>query len=119
MEIAIGRLDGVEKVSISIPDQVFEVTYKPGAIFRPADLRAAAGQANVTVLQFHVRAQGQVQQEAGKRFFLAGKDKFLLVDADKLPLGVPLSIVGSVNDASKPNELKVTEFKPLPKGPPR
>src|SRR3990167_4481278 len=113
MEIALRRLEGVHRVSISISNQTFEVIYRPGASFRPADVREAVGQADVSVVSFYVRARGQVQQEAGQRFLLAGKDKFLLVDADKLPLGTHLSIVGSVNDSSMPYELKVAEFKPV------
>ncbi|MBI4444138.1 MAG: heavy-metal-associated domain-containing protein [Acidobacteria bacterium] len=113
MEIALRRLEGVDKVSISISNQTFEVIYRPGTSFRPADLREAVGEAEVTVVRFYVSARGQVRQEAGQRFLLAGKDKFLLVDADQLPLDTPISVVGSVDDSSEPYELKVAEFKPV------
>lgn len=119
MEIALRRLEGVTKISISISNQTFEVSYKPGTRFRPQDLREAVAQAEVGVVRFHIIARGEVQEEAGKRFFLAGKDKFLLLDAAKLPLGTLLSIRGTVDDSSEPFQLKVTEFKPLSKEPPR
>ena len=112
MEIALRRLDGVDKVSISISQQTFEVFYKPGASFRPADLRGAVGQADVSVVQFRIFGSGQVRQEGGKRFFVAGKDKFLLVDSPALPADTPLLILGTVNDSANPLELKVTDFKP-------
>jgi len=47
MEIALRRLDGVDKISISISEQRFQVTYKSGASFHPRDIRDAVGKAGV------------------------------------------------------------------------
>ncbi|MBI4464475.1 MAG: heavy-metal-associated domain-containing protein [Acidobacteria bacterium] len=115
MEIALRRLEGVEKVSISIENQTFEVSYKPGTSFRPGDLREAVAQASVGVVRFYIQARGTVREETGKRFFLAGNDKFPLVDAGRLPLDTPLSIVATVDDSTELLQLNVRDFKPLPK----
>lgn len=113
MEIALRRLEGVDKISISISEQTFQVTYKPGSTFQPWDLRDAVAKAEVEVVRFYISARGQVKQENGKRFFLAGKDKFLLVDSAKVPTGVPLTIMGIVDDSAEPFQLKIRDFKPL------
>jgi NACalpha-BTF3-like transcription factor len=116
MELALKRLDGVDKVAISIQRQQFVVLYKPGATFVPKDLRAAVAQASVSVVQFHIQARGQVRAEGGKEFFVAGKDRFLLVDSPKMPAGTPLLIGGDVlNDSAAPYQLKVIEFRPVDK----
>ena len=115
MEIALRRLEGVEKVSISMQQKAFAVIYKPGASFQPQDLREAVAEAEVRVVQFHIRARGRVQTEGAKKFFVAGKDRFLLVDPPKMPSDTPLLVGGDVNDAVTPLELKVLEFKPLDK----
>lgn len=116
MEIALRRLEGVDKVAISIQRQQFVVLYKPGTSFRPKDLRAAVAEAQVSVVQFHVQARGRVQADGAKRFFVAGKDRFLLVDSPKMPADAPLLIGGDIrNDSANPMTLKVLEFKPLDK----
>ncbi|HLA40920.1 MAG TPA: hypothetical protein VJ417_13045 [Candidatus Glassbacteria bacterium] len=115
MEIALRRLEGVDKVAISIQRQQFVVLYKPGSSFQPKDLRAAVGEASVGVVQFHVQARGQVQAEGKKLFFLSGKDRYLLVDSPKIPVNTPVLLGGDVNDATTPLELKVVDFKPLDK----
>src|SRR2546425_6012006 len=79
MEIALRRLDGVDKISISVSEQRFQVTYKSGASFQPRDIRDAVGKAGVEVVRFRIIARGRVHEEGGKRFFVASKDKFLLV----------------------------------------
>jgi hypothetical protein len=109
METALRRLDGVDRITISIAQQKFELTYKPGASFRPAEIRSAVGKAGVKVLRFRISARGRIQEEAGKRFFLAGEEKFLLSDAPKIPDG-SLSIEAIVDDAGTPLQLKVVKF---------
>jgi hypothetical protein len=113
METELRRLDGVDKISISISQQKFDVTFKPGAAFRPAAIRAAVGKAGVKVVRLRIIANGRVQDEAGKRFFLAGADRFLLTGADKLPGGA-LSIEGVVDDHGAPLRLQIVKSKPLP-----
>jgi hypothetical protein len=113
MEIALRRLDGVNKIHISIRDQRFEITYKPGATFQPEDIREAVARAEVDVLRFRINARGRVHEEGGNRIFIAGKDNFLLVDSPKIPSERPISIEGTVDDFAAPLRLTIVQFKPL------
>jgi hypothetical protein len=114
MEVALRRLEGVDKVAISIERKQFVVVYKPGASFRPKDLRAAVKQSDVDVKQFHIQAKGQLQTEGGKQFFVAGKDRFLVSSApQKIPVGTPIEIGADVNDTTSLIEIKILGFKPL------
>ena len=113
METALRRLDGVEKISINMPKQKFQVSYKPGSSFLPRGIRDAVGKAGVTVVQFQITARGHVQAEGTKRFFIAGKNRFSLVDSPQIPPDKPVSVLGTVDDAAEPFLLKVTEFKLL------
>ncbi len=112
MELALRRLEGVDKVSISIPKQTFSVTLKPGASFLPGEIREAVAQAHVKVLRFQIDAKGQVRTEGSQRYFIAGKNRFLVKTSPTLPTGVPLAILGVVNDAADPLELEIQESKP-------
>lgn len=111
MEVALRRLDGVADVSISVQKQTVEITYEPETSFRPGDIRAAVATANVEIVRFQIAARGRVQEEESKRFFVAGKDKLLLVDSPKVPSGDPIWIWGTIDDSGDPLELKVTEHK--------
>jgi len=113
MEITLRRLDGVDKVAISIEKQLFAVTYKAGASFEPVALREAVAAADVEVVRFHVSAHGQVQKKERQSFFVAGKDRFLLVASPQVPVNVPIGIMGTVNDSVTPMEIQIDDFKPL------
>jgi hypothetical protein len=113
METELRRLDGVDKISISISQQKFEVTFKPGAAFRPAAIRAAVGKAGVKVVRLRINAHGRIQDEGGKRWFVAGDDKFLLIGAQKFPEN-PLSIEGVVDDRAALPQLQILKSKPPP-----
>ena len=113
MEIALRRLEGVDKISISISEQRFQVTYKSGASFQPWDIREAVAKADVEVVRFRITARGRVHEEAGKRFFVAGKDKFLLVASPKIPSESSISIEGTVDDSAEPLRLQILQFKSL------
>lgn len=113
MELALKRLEGVDKVAISIPRQMFAVFYKPEASFIPKDLREAVGKADVRVLRFHVSAHGQVQQEDTDQFFVAGKNRFRIVDSSPLPTDQPVGVMGTVDDSTDPLQLKVDDYKLL------
>ena len=114
MEVALRRLEGVDKIAISIERRQFAVVFKPGASFRPKELRAAVKQSDVEVKQFHIQAKGQVQTEGGKQFFAAGKDRFLISSAPpNVPVGIPIEIGADVNDKAPLIEIKILGFKPL------
>ena len=110
MEATLRRLEGVENISISIRKQEFQITYKPESSFQPQDIRDAVGKADVSVIQFRIAARGRVQEEGGKRFFIAGKSRFLLLNSPNIPTDSPVSILGTVDDSTNPLTLKVVEF---------
>ena len=116
-EIYLKQLGTIDKISISKSKEAIMITYKPGASFQPSAIRAALKKTEVGVAQFQIGARGQVQQEGGKQFLLAGKDKFLLVlepDSPKVPVGL-VSIEGVVNDNANPMEMRVMTVKPIAK----
>jgi hypothetical protein len=113
MEIALRRLDGVDKISISMSEQRFQVTYKAGASFQPQDIRGAVAKAGVEVLRFRITARGRVHEETGKQFLVAGKDKFLLVASPKISSERLISIEGTVDDSAGPLQLQISQFKLL------
>jgi hypothetical protein len=115
-EIYLRKLGTIDKIQISKSQEAVMITYKPGASFQPAEIRAALKKTEVGVTQFQIGARGRVEEQAGKRFFVAGKDRFVLVPAPnspKVPAGGPISVEGVVNDQSNPMELKVMTFKPI------
>ncbi len=114
-EIYLRRLPTVDKVVISIKNEAVLVSYKTGASFQPKELRDVLKKTEVGVTQFQISARGRVQEQAGKRFFLAGKDRFLLVtgaNATQVPLNTTVSVEAVINDRVEPMELRVMTFKP-------
>jgi hypothetical protein len=112
-EIYLRELKYVDKVTISRSQEAVLIIYKPGTSFQPWDIRDALAKTDVGVAQFQISAQGRVQEEKGKAFLMAGKDKFLLVSSPKIPPNSPVSVEGIVNDRADPMELKILVFKPL------
>ncbi len=115
-EIYFRRLPGVEKVAISLSKEAIMLTYKPGATFDPQGIRKVLEPLEVGVVQFQISARGRVQEEGGKRFFMAGKDKYVLAaaaNAPAIPLDTPISVEAILNDHVDPMEVKILYFKPL------
>ena len=117
MEIALKRLDGVDKVAISIERQQFVVLYKPAASFQPDLLREAVGQTGVSVVRFHVQARGKVEKLASGGMLVSGKDRYALTaDSKDVPIGQDIIVSGDIiNDSKSPYSLKVVDFKPVGK----
>ena len=65
--------------------------------------------------RFQVRARGHVQEQDGKRYFVAGTDQFVLtpaaLGAPVLPSGTPVVIEAILNDQLNPMELTVLTYK--------
>jgi len=115
-EVYLRQLPSVDKIAISRSQEAVMITYKPGASFQPADIRAALKKTEVGAVQMQIGAQGRVQEQSGKQFFVAGNDRFLLVptaNSPKVPVGPKVSIEGIVNDQTKPMELRVMTVKAL------
>ena len=116
VEVYLRHLPGVQDLSMSMSKELVLLTYKPGTSFDPFGIRDALDKSEVAVLQFQISARGHVHDEGGKRFFVAGKDKFLLVETaatPKVPSDTDVSIEGVVNDHPNPMELRILNSKPL------
>jgi hypothetical protein len=92
---------------------MFVVMYKPEASFQPKPIRDAVGTLGIEVVRFHIMARGTVNEEEGKQFFTAGKDRFLVVNSSKLPADCTLGIAGTVDDSTSPPQVKIDDFKQL------
>jgi len=115
-EIYLRQLDGIDAIRISLSTEAILVTYKPGAIFRPQELRDALKKTDVGVLEFQVIARGRMQELGGHRFFVAGRDRFALIaasDAPQLPAGAPILIEAMLDDRTDPMQLKVMTVKSM------
>ena len=114
-EINLKRIPGVDRVAISLAKEAIIISYKPGAAFSPRLIREVLQPLEVGVVQFQISARGFVQGQDGKRFFMAGKDRFVLVPAGDAPLphDTPVLIEAILNDRLEPMELRILSFKPL------
>jgi hypothetical protein len=115
-EIYFKRMPGVDKVTISLSKEAIMLTYKPGAAFDPPGIRKLLQSWEVGVVQFQISARGRIQEQGGQRFFLAGKDKFMVASSAKapeIPAGTPVSIEAILDDHANPMEVKILNFKPL------
>src|SRR6266702_3075891 len=115
-EVYLRQLSGIDKIKISVSSEAIMVSYKPGATFQPKDIRDALKKTEVGVVQFQISARGRVQEQDGKRFFVAGAEKFVLQavpSAPPVPSDTLVLIEGTVNDRSNPMELKVMTVKPI------
>src|SRR5438034_3310445 len=115
-EFYLRRLPSIDKVDISLKNEAVMVSYKPGSSFQPKDLREIFQKTDVAVTQMQISARGRVQEQAGKRFFIAGKDKFLLISAansPQVPLNTPVAVEAVINDRVDPMELRVMTVKPI------
>ena len=94
---------------------IVQVTYNPGASFQPQGIRGAVAQVDADVVELQITARGRIEVQGSSRFFVAGKDRFLLTNSDSIPAGAALSITGTVDDSQKPYKLKIVQSKPLSK----
>jgi len=115
-EIYLRRLAGVDSIKISLSTEAILVSYKTGAVFQPKEIRDVLKRTDVGVLQFQITARGRVLEQGSQRFFVAGRDRFLLAaaaDAPQPPPGSPVRIEAMLNDLVDPMELKVMTVKPI------
>jgi hypothetical protein len=115
-EVYFRRLAGIDQVRISLRTESIMLTYKSGATFDPGAIRKVLEPLKVGVVQFQIGARGQVVESGGKRFLIAGRDKFAVLDAidsPTVPLSIPVRVEGILFDRMTPNELKVLTVKPI------
>ena len=116
-EVNLRQLKAIDKIQMNVPSRAIMVSYKPGVAFQPKDIRDALKKAEVSVVQFQISARGRVQEQGGKRFFVSGKDRFLLAVSEGAPIvpDTPLLIEGTINDEVTPMELTIMTVRPLQK----
>jgi copper chaperone CopZ len=115
-EIYLRRLPGVDTIKISLSNEAILLFYKPGATFQPKDIRDVLKRTDVGVLEFQISLRGRVQERAGNRVFVAGKERYLLAAAPNAPLVPPdvdVLVEGTVDDHVSPMALKVMTVKPI------
>jgi hypothetical protein len=118
-ELYFHRLQGVDKVKISLSQEAIMLTYKPGAKFDPHAIRKILEPLKVGVEQFQIGVRGQVHETGGKRILDTGTEKFVLLDAidsPEVPAGLPLHLEGNQFDRDNPMEIKVLKFEALQSG---
>jgi hypothetical protein len=116
-EVGLRKINGIDKVTISRSNEAIMIAYKPGAAFLPAEIRKVLEPLNVGIAQFQISARGRVEDQGGKLFFVAGRDRFVLTppaaNAPKVPTTGLVSIEGVLNDRRNPMELRVLAVKPV------
>jgi hypothetical protein len=113
LEAALKSMDSVYQYAISVPKQMFTVTYYSGEKFDPKKLRWAADKGEAEVTKLHVSATGKVEQSGDHQVFVSGDDRFDLVSNSPLPTGVEVGIMGVVDDTKSPIQLQPDDFKVL------
>jgi hypothetical protein len=115
MEVALRRrLDGVSDISISQREQTAEVRFEGDHAFSPAEFRKAVGEAGVKVVRFEVDACGAARDEAGKRWLIAGKNRWPLTGDRAVPLGQPLCVTGRLDDRTDPPTFEPVDIRSAP-----
>jgi hypothetical protein len=113
LEAALKSMDSVYQYAISVPRQMFTVTYYSGEKFDPKKLRWAADKGEADVVRFHVSAVGKVEQNGDHQVFVSGEDRFDIVSSSPLPTGVTVGIMGVADDSTTPIQLKPDDVKVL------
>lgn len=119
-EIYFRRLPGVDSVKISLKNEAILLLLKPGAPFDPHAIRGVLEPMKVGVVQFQIGAQGEVWQDSGSRWLLAGKQRFLILDSIKsppAPLHTPVRVEGILLDHDNPMKLELLTVNVLQEKP--
>lgn len=115
-EIYFRRLPGVERVKISLKNEAILLIFKPDAPFDPHAIREVLAPLKVGVTQFQIGARGAVEEHDKRRWLLAGKDKFVLLDSSPAPpLHTPVRVEGILFDQATPMEVRILTVTPLRK----
>ncbi len=93
------------------------VIFQPNTPFEPAVLREAAKEADTAFPLIQIVARGRVVEEGEKHFFVAGEDRFLLIepDASETPWPDPdseVSVIASLDDSVNPMRIKIVQTAP-------
>lgn len=117
MEVALRRrLEGVADIAISQSRQTALVTFTAGPhVFSPRTFRDAVDETGVEVLTFRIDACGIAEHVGSERWFVAGKNRFLLAEGATVPAGDRVCVSGRLDDTSTPARLEVASVKAVPR----
>ena len=115
IEFALNKVEGVDRISVSMSKQMVAITFKEGARFTPDKYREAIAKAEVRVKAFNVTMRGMAEQDGEKTYFVSGQNRILMANRpSNVPLGTAVSITAVVDDSTQPYTItSVTDVKPL------
>jgi copper chaperone CopZ len=115
IELALKKVAGVDRISVSMSKQMVAITFKEGAWFTPDKYREAIAKAEVRVQTFNVAMHGKAEKDGEKTYFLAGQNRFLIESPpSNLPLGTAVGIMATVDDSSQPYTIiSISDTTPL------
>jgi len=115
-EIYLRQLSGIDTIKISLSREAVLITYKPGAAFRPKELREALRKTDVGVVQIQIGARGHLERRRDGATLVAGQTRLNIQSAPAglpIPPDVPIEVEGILNDLTNPMELRVLTFRPV------
>jgi copper chaperone CopZ len=114
IELALKKVEGVDRISVSMSKQMVAITFKEGARFTPDQYRDAIAKAEVRVQAFNVAMRGKAEKDGAKTYFLAGQDRFLIESPPgNLPLGILVGVMAVVDDSRQPYTItSLSDIKP-------
>lgn len=117
LEGALRMDESIYKYATSVAKQMFSVVYYSGEKFDPLALRKIANQGEAYVLKFHVSAVGKLEKDGDRRFFVAGENRFLVIGMEGVPPGVPIGVIGLVDDEVDPMTMTPDDVQVLTDSP--
>jgi hypothetical protein len=99
--------------AVSVEKQMFAVIYDADEKLDTKRLYWAADKGEAGVKAIHVFARGTIHEEDGRQILVSGRNRFLIVSSQKLPLEVTIGIVGVLDDAKDLMQLKPDDFQIL------
>ena len=114
-EVNIRRIEGVDEITISMSNETLMISYEPDALFESVEIRKVLESLDVGITVFQISARGRVEDQGEKRFFVAGRNRFVLAaptgNAPRVPSDTPVVVEAVLNDQLDPMELTVMAFK--------
>ncbi|HWP83592.1 MAG TPA: hypothetical protein VNN17_00240 [Terriglobia bacterium] len=110
IELNVRKVEGVNKVAVSMSKQMVAITFKEGARLRLKDYRDAIFKAEVRVAEMHAAMRGQIEQQGNEFYFVLGPDRFPIANPPKdLPVGKPVGIMATMDDSTEPPTIRSIE----------
>jgi hypothetical protein len=104
--MSLRKVEGIDRISVSMSKQMVAATFKDGARFTPAKYREAIAKAEVRVKAFSLAMRGTAEEDAGKTYFVAGDNRFLVENPpNNLPLGKLVKVTAVVDDSAEPYKI--------------